>query len=229
MSRARRFARPPVGRRVRHPFGHRTSAAPLPKRALQGFFTRSPRVATHAAPILVQRKDIIMICLALGLGVLGFAAARAAHRRCHGGGCHSNGHYGHWGRHGGWGHRGRNARRRWMLHAMLTRIDATPAQERAIVHEIDKLEERLRTTKGALRETRGDLGAALRGPTLDDAALGAVLGRVDGATAEARAAIVDALRNLHGLLDDRQRGQLADLLEAGVRGGWAGGGGPYRM
>jgi Spy/CpxP family protein refolding chaperone len=115
-----------------------------------------------------------------------------------------------------------------MLHGLLARIDATPAQERAIVHEVERLQDRLRATKASLRETRGDLGAALRGPVLDDAALGAVLGRVDGATAEARAAIVDGLRNVHGLLDERQRAQLADLLEhlSSWRGG---GGGPYRM
>lgn len=169
-----------------------------------------------------------MICLALGLGALGFLAARAAHRRSHG--CYAHGHYGHWGRYdpGRAGHHGGSTRKRWMLHAMLMRIDASPAQERAILREVEKAEERLHATKGALRETRGDLGAALRGPVLDDAALGAVLGRVDAATAEARAALLDALRNLHGFLDERQRGQVADILETGLRGGWRGGG-PYRM
>lgn len=173
-----------------------------------------------------------MICIALGLGALGFLAARAAHRRSHG--CFAHHNYGHWGRysHGPFGHHGhpgRSGRKRFMLHAMLMRIDASPAQERAIIHEIEKVEERLHATKTALRETRGDLGAALRGPVLDDAALGAVLGRVDAATAEARAAMLDALRNLHGVLDERQRGQVADLLETGLRGGWRGGGSPYRM
>ena len=66
----------------------------------------------------------------------------------------------------------------------------------------------------------------MRGPVLDDAALGAVLGRVDAATGEARSAVVDALRAVHGLLDDRQRAQVADLLERG--GTWWGGFGPYR-
>ena len=46
---------------------------------------------------------------------------------------------------------------------------------------------------------------------LDDGALGAVLGRVDAATSDARNAIVDALRNIHGVLDDTQRDHLADL------------------
>jgi uncharacterized membrane protein len=109
----------------------------------------------------------------------------------------------------------------------LSHIDASPAQERAIVAEVDKLKERLYAARSGLREGRADLAAAVRGPVLDDAALGAVLGRVDGATAEARGAILDALRNIHGVLDDKQREQLAELVD---RGGWRRpGGGPYRV
>jgi uncharacterized membrane protein len=114
-----------------------------------------------------------------------------------------------------------------MLHAMFSRIDASPAQERAIIHEIEKLEDRVRGAKGGLGDARGDLAAALRGPVLDDAALGAVLGRVDAATGETRAAVLDALRGIHGVLDDRQRAQLADLVDHGGRW-WRGGWGPYR-
>jgi Spy/CpxP family protein refolding chaperone len=174
----------------------------------------------------MAERNAIMICLAIGLGILGFAAIRRAHRRCHGG----YGWYGPWydgyggyGGHGHYGHRGGG--RRWMLHHALARIDATPAQERAIVAEVDKLRERVHGAKSNLRETRTDLAAALRGPSLDDAALGAVLGRVDAATADARGAVVDALRNIHGVLDDKQRSQVADMLDRG--GGWWRGG-PYR-
>ena len=167
-----------------------------------------------------------MICLALGLGILGFAAARHA-RRCHRGyyghhhGWHGWHHHDEWG--GGFGRRG--------LYMALSRLDATPAQERAIVHEVDRLRDRLRGAKAGVRDARPDLAAALRGPVLDDAALGAVLGRVDAATTEARGAITDALRNIHGLLDDRQRDQVADLLDHGWsrRGRGPSGGGPYRV
>lgn len=114
-----------------------------------------------------------------------------------------------------------------MLHALFSRIDASPAQERAIIAEFEKLQERVHAAKGGLHEARADLAAALRGPVLDDAALGAVLGRVDSTTGEARAAVIDALRSIHGLLDDKQRAQLADMLEH--RGTWwRGGYGPYR-
>jgi uncharacterized membrane protein len=79
---------------------------------------------------------------------------------------------------------------------------------------------------------RSDLAAALRTHELDDAALGALLGRVDTNTGEVRAAVLDALRNIHTVLDDRQREQLAQLVEGGWwrRGGMGPmGGGPYRV
>jgi uncharacterized membrane protein len=114
-----------------------------------------------------------------------------------------------------------------MMHALFSRIDASPAQERALIAEVEKLQERVHAAKAGVKDARGDLAAALRGPVLDDAALGAVLGRVDGSIGEARLAVIDALRGIHGLLDDKQRAQVADLLDHG--GGWWGRGfGPYR-
>jgi len=170
-----------------------------------------------------------MICLAVAVGVLGFAAMRRAHRRCYG--HHGYGWYGPFGdghSHGFGGHH-RRGRGRWMLHAIFSRIDASPAQERAIIAEVEKLQERIHGAKGGMKDARGDLAAALRGSELDDAALGAVLGRVDAATGEARSAVIDALRGIHGLLDDRQRGQVADLIDrsTGGPGGWWRTG-PYR-
>jgi hypothetical protein len=163
-----------------------------------------------------------MICLAIGLGVLGFVAMRRA-RRCHGHGHH--GHHGHW--HGGWGHHGRHGGRgRWMLHAALARIDASPAQERVIIGEIEKLQERMYGARSSLKDAKPDLAAAVRGPILDDAALGAVLGRVDASTGEARSAVLEALRNIHAVLDDRQRATVGDLIDRNGGGFWRRG--PYR-
>ena len=167
-----------------------------------------------------------MSCLAIAIVILAFVAMRRAHHRCYG-------HYGYgwsgpfgYGFHGHHGFHGRHRRGRMMLHMLLARIDASPAQERAIIGEVEKLQDRVRAAKAGAQDARGDLAAALRGPVLDDAALGAVLGRVDTATGEARSAVVDALRGIHGVLDDRQRSQVADLLDHG--GGWWRGFGPYR-
>lgn len=174
-----------------------------------------------------------MICIALGLGVLGFIAARKARHCGFGHGCHGYGHHGwHQHRHHGWhGRRGMWGRGGYGLHMALAHIDATPAQERAIVAEMDTLHERLYAARTNLKDTRGDIAAAIRGPVLDDASLGAVLGRVDTATGDVRGAFLDALRNIHAILDDKQREQLADLLDKGWwrRGHGGGGGGPYRV
>ena len=166
-----------------------------------------------------------MICLALGLGALGFAAMRKA-RHCHRG-FHGHGHGGWRGR-GLWGHHHHHhgGPGRAGLYMALAHIDASPAQERAIIAEVERLRERLRGAKAGARDARGDLAAAIRGPVLDDAALGAVLGRIDAATTEARGAALEALRNIHAVLDERQREQLAQLLD---QGWWRSGrGGPYR-
>jgi Spy/CpxP family protein refolding chaperone len=176
-----------------------------------------------------------MICIALGLGVLGFIAARKA-RRCGFGG-HGYGHGWHgWHHHHHHGWHGRGGRHMfgrggYGLHMALAHIDATPAQERAIVAEMDKLHERLHAARTTLKDTRGDVAAAIRGPVLDDASLGTVLGRVDTATGEVRGAFLEALRNVHAILDDKQREQLADLLDRGWwrRGHGGSGGGPYRV
>ena len=168
-----------------------------------------------------------MTCLAIAIAILGFAAMRRAHRRCYGYyGYGWHGPFGH-GRHGHDGFGFRHARGRMMLRALFYKIDASPAQERAIIAEVEKLQDRVRGAKAGLQDTRGDLSAALRGPVLDDAALGAVLGRVDAATGEARSAVIDALRGIHGVLDDKQRAQVAELVDHGGRG-WSGGFGPYR-
>src|SRR5712672_335359 len=137
-----------------------------------------------------------MTALAIVIGVLGIMALRRAHRWHHG--YHGYGWQGPYG-HGCHSHRwgGRHARERMMLHWLFSRIDASPAQERAIIAELEKLQDRMRTAKAGVHDARGDLAAALRGPVLDDAALGAALGRVDTATGAARSAVIDALRGVH--------------------------------
>jgi len=173
-----------------------------------------------------------MICLAAAIGVLGFAAMGRARRHCHG--HHGYGWHGPYGD-GDDGLRGRHGggRRRLMLRALFHRLDATPAQERAIIAEIEKAQDRVTAAGTGVHEARGDLAAALRGAVLDDAALGAVLGRTDTTVSEARAALIDALRGVHAVLDDRQRGELADLVEHGGRwwrrSGRRSGGDPVRV
>ncbi|MBK9033958.1 MAG: hypothetical protein IPL61_22270 [Myxococcales bacterium] len=184
-----------------------------------------------------------MLCLALGFGLLGAIILAKAHRYrhhayAHGGcggggpGCgHHDGHHGgHHGGHGGWRRHGgwhRGGARRWFVHRTLARIDATPAQERALVAELDTLEQRLRAARGALTALRPALADALRSPELDGGASAGLEAGIDAAVADARAALTDGLRRIHALLDDKQRATLAELLGGG--GGAGPAAGPYRV
>ncbi len=148
-----------------------------------------------------------MIWLAATIGVLGIAAMGCAHRSGHGpASASADGPFaydvpGLW------------SDGRALLASLLRRLDASPEQERAVIAEVDRLRDRARAATVGLDEARGDLAAAVRGRALDDAALGAVLGRVDAAVGEVRAATIDALRGVHGMLDDRQRTELAAVVE----------------
>lgn len=153
-----------------------------------------------------------MLCLAVGLGVLG-AIAFAKHRRH----CRHGGFYRHH-------HHGRRGRRRWFMFHTLERLDASPAQERALVAELDQLESRLRTARGNLTALRPSLAEAMQAEHLDATAAAGLEAGVDAAIADARAALFDSLRAIHGLLDPKQRATVAAML-----GGAARGAGPYRV
>lgn len=166
-----------------------------------------------------------MLLFAIGLGALGALAFRRAHRRCHGGGC--GGHGGHWRHHRGWhGRHGRHGGRRWMIDRALERIDASPAQERAIIAELEQLEDKLHTAGRAMRDVRGPLAQAMAGSELDEGALAGIGHDVEQAGQAARDAVFETMRKIHALLDDKQRAQLASLLGRGAARGP--GGGPYR-
>jgi Spy/CpxP family protein refolding chaperone len=146
-----------------------------------------------------------------GCGPAGFAGS---------GPCGSRSHH-RWGR----GSRGPGGS--FWLRALFSRLDTTPGQEREIRGAVEDLQNRARDAKDALKSARADLARAIRGADLDEAALHDASGRADGATAQIKEAMTAALRRIHGVLDDKQRERLADLLANGpsFRTRW---GGPYR-
>ena len=154
--------------------------------------------------------------LAIGLSLLGVVAMGRAHRRCRGVTARWRGpwEYGYGGIGGS-----------WTMHAALARLDVTPAQQRQIYSELERLRGRVREARAGLSDARGDLAAAVRGPRVDDAALGAALGRFDAAVLAGRTAALDALRSIHGVLDDTQRERLGHIV-AGTPAPCVGG--PYR-
>ena len=133
--------------------------------------------------------------------------ARGRHHRYH----H---HYGY-GRRRGFGPRG-------AVNALLARLDTAPGQEKVILGAVDDFVERARASGRDIRVTRKELAEALRGEQVDEGRLDQVFGSHDAAIAELRTAGVDALRKVHGALDERQRKILSDIVDSGMPFGfWA--------
>ncbi|MEO6419948.1 MAG: periplasmic heavy metal sensor [Polyangiaceae bacterium] len=146
------------------------------------------------------------------------------HGRGYGGGCHSGGygrhgrHGGHeggrgWGR-GGWGERG-GFGPRMFLRSIFERLDTTPGQEKVIIAAMEELKDTARAIKSEAREARTDFAKAMRGESFDEVALGGATAKVEGAVDAMRKAGISAFAKVHEALDDRQRQQLADLMEHG--------------
>lgn len=148
----------------------------------------------------------MLLPIVIGAAALGFVAMKRRRWR----GCHAH-HMDHG--HGCHGGRRRHGRRwRGGLYWALARLGATPAQEKVVREELNRLRELGFAARGEAFAARGDVAEALRGESLDRGALEAALGRVDGAYTSFKASLVDSLTRLHATLDGRQREQIADFL-----------------
>ena len=146
----------------------------------------------------------------------------AWHHAGGGGGCWSGGggEYGgrdewHGGMEGG-GHRGGRHQMPFVASFLSERLEATPAQERAIRTAVEEFRADLSALRGELPKTRADLAAALRRPAFDEVLLGDLFARHDGELEKARKALVGLVARLHDALDDRQRDRLAAMVERGA-------------
>ena len=185
-------------------------------------------------------------CLIAG-GLALFALGRLYRhwRWCHGGG---HGHHGWrgggWGG-GGWGHHGHWRRhdggrfemsggpdndvwfddevrgKRRFVRAVLARVQATPAQERAIGAAVDEFRDDIKKLGGGeVRRSRQEIADALRRPTFDGVAMGEQFARHDSIIEGSRKAFVGLVARVHDALEPEQRQQLAKLVERGPRFGW---------
>ncbi|HET6145940.1 MAG TPA: periplasmic heavy metal sensor [Polyangia bacterium] len=116
---------------------------------------------------------------------------------------------------GGWG-------RRFILNGVLDRLEATPAQERAITAAVEEFRAEAAKFRGELRQSRTDIAGAFRKPQFDEVALGELYARHDTAIEGLRRAFVGLGAKVHDALEEKQRARLADLIEAGPRF-WRGG------
>jgi Spy/CpxP family protein refolding chaperone len=138
--------------------------------------------------------------------LVGFAALARRGRRHH--------FYGHGGCHHG--HRGRGGR--FFIHRILGRLDTTPGQEKVIREAIADLKDEAWSLRSEIRGTRSELAQAIRAPELDKALIDRVFAKHDEVIEKLRASALRTAEQVHATLDERQRKQLADMIEAGPWG-----------
>jgi uncharacterized membrane protein len=109
------------------------------------------------------------------------------------------------------------------LRSALERLGTTPGQEKVVLRALDEL----RSNRSALVEeakaTRAELGSAIESGTVDDTTLDEMFARHDRLLARLRVSFVEALKQVSEALDERQRKELASLLQSQRPGpfGWS--------
>ena len=134
---------------------------------------------------------------------------------------------------GGWhrawrGHRGGRFGRWGFLRAIFERLDTSPGQEKVIRDAVEEFSDSASDAKRELSKSREDLAKAMRNDYFDETLFGELFARHDTALEGLRKEGIGALARIHEVLDEKQRGRLADVIENGP--GWFGrrDGGPYR-
>ena|SRR5688572_3528012 len=153
------------------------------------------------------------------------------HGRHHG----HHGHHGPWGGHDGGGYEMGGGggpsndvwfdddvhSKRHFIRAVLARVQATPAQQRAIGDAVDVFRDDIKKLGGGeLRRSRQEIADALRRPTFDGVSMGEQFARHDTVIEGSRKAFVGLVARVHDALEPEQRQQLAKLVERGPRFGW---------
>jgi len=123
------------------------------------------------------------------------------------------GGYGRWGG-GGWGGGG-GFGPRMALRALFQRLDTTPGQEKVISQAFEEMRDAGRKAREEFRSSRGEVAKNMRGETFDAVMMGDLFGRHDRVLEDLRKAAVGSFSKVHDVLDERQRGVLADLIEHG--------------
>lgn len=119
---------------------------------------------------------------------------------------------------GGW-RRGnysqRQRRRAWVLDRLGSRLDTTPSQDRALGDVVDDLFEAFAEERGTFGRVRSALAEALRRGEYDESVLNGLRADQDASLDRVQAAVDEALKTAHEVLDDEQRERLASLVRNG--------------
>ena len=116
-------------------------------------------------------------------------------------------------RRGGWG--GWGGGPGFFLRAIIEQLDATPEQEKVIVAAFREVRNEAVKNREEVRRSREDIAKAMRSPGFDEVLLGELFARHDTAIEGMRRAFTGALAKVHVVLDEKQRNDLADLIENG--------------
>jgi hypothetical protein len=120
-------------------------------------------------------------------------------------------------RHGHYGYRGGSG---WFLRRIFQRLGTGPGQEKVVLSEIDALRGTARELRGELKSTRADIAAILREPAFDKAKLETLYRKQDELLGKLRGAAASSFEKVHAALDDRQKNDLADMIERGFHYGY---------
>jgi Spy/CpxP family protein refolding chaperone len=104
-----------------------------------------------------------------------------------------------------------------MLRHFFGRLRTTPEQERAIRDAVDELRSAGRDARNELSEARREAARAMRSEVFSEEAVGGATAAFENTLDKLRKAGISAFAKVHGTLDDRQRAELADLIERGAQ------------
>ena len=127
------------------------------------------------------------------------------------------GRWRHHGWHGGWHHGNGHSPRR-MLRFLFERLETSPGQEKVIVEAVEAVRAAASKFEGTFARVRRAGASAMGGEHFDPGPLREVFTAHDEQLHAVREALVGGLAKIHEALDERQRRQLAELVEE--FGGW---------
>ena len=117
--------------------------------------------------------------------------------------------------HGGyWGFRGRG------LYRFLSHLGTTPGQEKVIRTAMEELRVASRQTWSSTRDARPELAELIRAERLDNAALHSWFDARHDNLRELELRIERAMGQIHDVLDERQKKEVANWVERGPRFGF---------
>jgi Spy/CpxP family protein refolding chaperone len=82
---------------------------------------------------------------------------------------------------------------------------------------MDALQETARSLRDELSSTRADMAAILRDDNYDKAKVETLFRKQDEIFAQMRTAAAASVEKIHGVLDDKQKQDLAEMVERGFR------------